>query len=389
MGKWFFMLIVCLTFCFCNQQEQRDESTVQNGDVVKAMKNESADTEKVLELDVKKVLTIDPSYLENGDTILFSNAVKDPQNNLYILDDENKRIYKFNDKGEFLLSFLKRGEGPGEFIDYPDLQFTHGSLWVLGHRKIVRFSPEGKMLNEIKFKNYFYWIRILDESRFLAPAEHFFDKNNGTKFTKKIAIFSLKNQSLITSLIEHENMGRLFIKVGLHPISVFPSPGNIPDLIACLDQQGKRIFLCKNDEYEIQVKDYKNQLLRTFYRIHQNVAMAAADKLRIVEKFRGIPDNIKKLIQKSLPRTFCAIRKISILPSGHLLVSRVTGYNTEALDLFSQEGEMIGQIKLNFDHKPKVLKFFNGVVGILQELDNKTVYHEFLIQSHQQFFRKH
>lgn len=69
-----------------------------------------------IQLDMKEEILLresesDPHYMFGRDIWDF---VVDSKGNIYLLDDE--RILKFDDKGKFVASIGKRGQGPGEFM---------------------------------------------------------------------------------------------------------------------------------------------------------------------------------------------------------------------------------------------------------------------------------
>lgn len=95
--------------------------------------------------------------LESEDeNVLFympSDLAVDSQGNVYILDSGNHRIQKFDPNGNFLASFGRQGQGPGEF-QYPqsiDLD-PGGNLYVSdsGNQKIQILKPDGSLAEEIK-----------------------------------------------------------------------------------------------------------------------------------------------------------------------------------------------------------------------------------------------
>lgn len=95
--------------------------------------------------------------LESEDeNVLFympSDITVDKEGNIYVLDSGNHRIQKFDPEGNFLASFGRHGQGPGEF-QYPqsiDLD-PEGNLYVSdsGNQKIQIIKPDGSLAEEIK-----------------------------------------------------------------------------------------------------------------------------------------------------------------------------------------------------------------------------------------------
>jgi len=81
----------------------------------------------------------------------------DSADNMYILDEGNNRIQKFNPDGKYLATIGRRGQGPGEFQAPSSLDIdAEGFLYVseLGTRRIQILTPEGKAYKTIKSTKY-------------------------------------------------------------------------------------------------------------------------------------------------------------------------------------------------------------------------------------------
>jgi sugar lactone lactonase YvrE len=95
--------------------------------------------------------------LESDDEkVLFympSGIAADKEGNIYVLDSGNHRIQKFDSEGQFLASFGRHGQGPGEF-QYPqsiDID-AQGNIYVSdsGNQKIHILKPDGTFDKDIK-----------------------------------------------------------------------------------------------------------------------------------------------------------------------------------------------------------------------------------------------
>jgi DNA-binding beta-propeller fold protein YncE len=95
----------------------------------------------------------------DDDNVLFympSDMATDKEGNVYVLDSGNHRIQKFDSEGNFLASFGRHGQGPGEFqypqsIDIDDL----GNMYVAdsGNQKINILKPDGAFDKDIQMRD--------------------------------------------------------------------------------------------------------------------------------------------------------------------------------------------------------------------------------------------
>ncbi len=91
----------------------------------------------------------------DDDNVLFympSDIAVDKAGNVYVMDSGNHRIQKFDPKGNFIASYGRQGQGPGEF-QYPqsiDID-TEGNIYVSdsGNQKIHIFKPDGTFDKDI------------------------------------------------------------------------------------------------------------------------------------------------------------------------------------------------------------------------------------------------
>jgi sugar lactone lactonase YvrE len=79
------------------------------------------------------------------------NAV-DSKGNLWVVDENNKRVEKFNEAGEYQSSFGSSGTGNGQFSRPTDVAIDpKGNLWVTdaGNNRIQEFNEKGEFLKVI------------------------------------------------------------------------------------------------------------------------------------------------------------------------------------------------------------------------------------------------
>ncbi len=86
---------------------------------------------------------------ENDNLLLFNPGDIDVDNegNVYIVDNRNHRIQKFDSNGKYLLTIGRRGQGPGEF-EYPSGVYIAGSgkIFVNSFHRVTVYESTGKYI---------------------------------------------------------------------------------------------------------------------------------------------------------------------------------------------------------------------------------------------------
>ncbi|MCP2519681.1 NHL repeat-containing protein [Candidatus Aminicenantes bacterium AC-335-B20] len=97
----------------------------------------------------------------------------DDEGNLYVADAGWNKIFKFDSKGNYITSFGREGQGPGEFLAKPRmyrLAITYGNdgfIYVLdsGNRRITKFSKNGEFKGQFKPSSFVYDDSLVVNSR--------------------------------------------------------------------------------------------------------------------------------------------------------------------------------------------------------------------------------
>lgn len=96
------------------------------------------------------VLTLKEDPL-NEASLLFrpGEFTMDEDGFFYVLDYGDSRIAVFNPEGNYLKSFGRKGQGPGEFVTMSDLNVHNGivSVYDTNSNRTTRFSTDGTLLN--------------------------------------------------------------------------------------------------------------------------------------------------------------------------------------------------------------------------------------------------
>jgi len=147
------LLCICLSI-FCSGQEGNFSVEVIEG--VRHVHNYApqwGDEPKIALEFVQKIGELDTED-ENFQLYKSNDVAVDVDGNIYILDAGNYRIQKYDPEGEFLTSFGRKGQGPGEFERPLSLALdSSGNMYIAdqGKNRVVVLTPEGKELRTFKF----------------------------------------------------------------------------------------------------------------------------------------------------------------------------------------------------------------------------------------------
>jgi outer membrane protein assembly factor BamB len=106
---------------------------------------------------IKLSLDLEIKELENIIFNLLINIATDSNNNIYVLDSEEKVIYAFNEAGIYQKSIGRAGQGPGEFQRpvsiYSD---PKDMIYILdaGNRRVEIFDSEANYVRSIKITEF-------------------------------------------------------------------------------------------------------------------------------------------------------------------------------------------------------------------------------------------
>lgn len=139
------LFLLFLTFFFsvsCNQDRNKNDTGV----VIRIDKSDglyqwTKDSVTV----IKYVILKDDGVNLVGDV---SKLVYD-DNRYFIFDITQKKIFVYNDSGDFLNVIGSEGRGPGEYLELRDFQVHNGRVYILDYNLIRIYSYEGSFITKL------------------------------------------------------------------------------------------------------------------------------------------------------------------------------------------------------------------------------------------------
>jgi hypothetical protein len=92
---------------------------------------------------------------------------------IYVADYKSSEIKIFDKFGNFLRTFGKKGQGPGEFIQLQELSFCTdiNKIFVHDRRRGHFFDPDGNYVKDIAYRNNYFSVKADSKGRLTGLAE--------------------------------------------------------------------------------------------------------------------------------------------------------------------------------------------------------------------------
>lgn len=165
-SKLFFLIVFILISCGKSEETPTVETyTVETIDGVKHVHNHAPlwGDNPLISLELSMILGVDET---KGDDYLFYypwDVKKDKEGNIYIFSRTEYNVRKFDPLGNYLKTFGRSGQGPGEFSRVPGYFCldNEGNLYVMhkitaSRRRVIVFNPEGKEIKRFEFEEREY-----------------------------------------------------------------------------------------------------------------------------------------------------------------------------------------------------------------------------------------
>ncbi len=150
MREWKFLAIIVILFVFysCTKNELTFKVSEENG--IRITQNTGVPADSTFNIELREV-----AFIENDTETYPEKSFKqascmdfDDNGNLFVLDRKLFKVFKYDQKGKFLISFGAHGHGPGEFINPGTVICRNDTLFVTDFQgyKINKFDTNGDFI---------------------------------------------------------------------------------------------------------------------------------------------------------------------------------------------------------------------------------------------------
>lgn len=265
-----------------------------------------------------------------------TNVAVDEKERLFVLDYKESQVKVFDQKGTYLLTIGKKGQGPGE-LDRPRMiSLNQNEMMVLqlGQRRLSFFSLEGTFLRSLSTKEFWTLSARLDSQGNIVITEGLMDPQNLSYRVKKMD----PQMNLIKEIASSPAPNA---SKGYNPF--------MPIHYWVLDKNDNIVYGYP-EEYKIQVFNPGGEIIKKITREYDAVEVTENEKK---EQMKDSPPEIKLDFSKY----HSAFQRFLVDDEGRICVMtwEKSGSGDEFLyDIFDAEGKYLAKVPL--PTRPVVLK---------------------------------
>jgi len=184
----FFVLLLTGLLLMCTSSDQTYK--IEKVDGVKHIHNFAPNWGSEPKVLLESVQKIGELETDDDNFILYrpKDVVVDNYGNIYILDGGSFRVQKYTATGEYMATFGRKGQGPGEFgiptrMDIVENKFIY--IHDAGNSRVHRYSTKGEFLDGFSAENFptqaTWYLRHFSTGEFLTNSFAYFEKPDAPK----------------------------------------------------------------------------------------------------------------------------------------------------------------------------------------------------------------
>ena len=371
-------LVLAAVFFGCKKAEE-EAVQIEVIDGIPHVMNPELPIKGTILLEVEKRLEINP-YEHEEIGIKYLYAVKDMDGEVILFDVNNAEAERFTKDGDYIGSLFRKGQGPGEFtrFSFMYVRFMDGQIWVTGRRKLAKFDKQGQFIEEF---------RLGDSTADFIDRNHYVtDKRtrSGEDLLSQIMIKKISETNKIEEgsvLMEGTNLGMIKI-----PGGGFGDNWGAPRIEYAVDRNRKKIYIAKNTEYKIHVKDPEGNTEYVIETPYECVALSGKDKEMMIEPFLLDTSEEKQKFLDAYPDKLMAIKEMKVLPNGYLGVYRISGPNEFEIDIIDDQGRYVYKIEPPENIDLDRADFYDFGFTTVDTVDEFPVYVEYRVKNLPEIF---
>jgi hypothetical protein len=266
----------------------------------------------------------------------------DQTGNLYLAERIHSKFYVLDPEGKLIVSFGRRGEGPGEFKRLNDFHIINDYLIVPEMANIHYLSKKGVFIKDVNPGKILFSRLFIDENRLVKLSYMGFQDVDEPNYIEIYNLETKKSKKLVPVQLKE---GVLQYSKGSTNI-VMKAQDTKPEMVFATDSQA--LFYGNNDLYQINKIDFNGKPLLSFSvegRKKNSVSRDAKlnhfrNRVRI---FDNLPKDAVKVMLNQIPDQSPYFLQILIDKKGriYVLLIDLENQNQQAVDIFSPAGKYL------------------------------------------------
>ncbi|MFC1563961.1 NHL repeat-containing protein [candidate division KSB1 bacterium] len=172
------LIPILISFLLLNCSQNTDTQNTDDKENDNIIHNTAFDSGEQKDISIEFVRQLGDleSADENYSFYMPSDFILDKEGNIYITDEGNYRIQKFDRDGNFIAGYGKQGQGPNEFSAMNAIAIDDaGNLYISDHMKnrIVALSSAGKEFKRYEADKLYGPIETLKSGNFIKPSYNY------------------------------------------------------------------------------------------------------------------------------------------------------------------------------------------------------------------------
>jgi hypothetical protein len=253
----------------------------------------------------------------------------------------------FGPDGQYVTSFGKRGEGPGEVKQQNWAYVVGNKVAIPDGGRIHYFNQDGSYDKSVTKPFGLNVVCFVNENEFIAAPLTLFGVADGKA---KISLYDIKSQK--DKLISHFEVFEGGVGQNGDQVYDIIMPGLSPMMIVGYHED--RLFYGMNNTYSIHVSTLEGKKLHVFSLDRKKRKVSRSSK---EERFKNsrMPENVVKQIVDSLPGEIACFERIEVhLDMIYVYVANLEHWkkgpqNPKQIDIFSPDGRYLYRSAVRFD----------------------------------------
>jgi hypothetical protein len=248
---------------------------------------------------------------------------------IYVMDQGESCVKAYDEKGKYLRSIGRKGEGPGELQHPNSIHLIDGRRLVFEDfiRSLITFSTDGPFISSLSTA------KLMPLNILVTPNNEivaYMNVVSSDRKGKEIRVYDGQLQLLKTLFFIPDE--------ALDPQIIRPFAADFHWALI----QGDRLAISRHETYEIEILDLKGASNAIFKRDHDRVKIIRAEADEMTAR-------VKKGRKVDIPEYYPAIQGISADDEGHIYVKtfEITTDGASFLhDIFDREGRYLAKVPI-------------------------------------------